>query len=154
MFTTQCGRPTTKGTPCQARICTAVRPACERHLTDEERAEQSKKAEAELHRRAALLRYFPACWEWDPIETDDGGAFEEWHAGCCAICGRGGELVTDHCHQTGLVRGLLCRSCNTREGTNHVFVLYDRYRWRHPAAITGYVERYWHPIYGEDFGHR
>jgi hypothetical protein len=36
--------------------------------------------------------------------------------GSCAICGieSGPEvrLVVDHCHETGHVRGLLCRHCN------------------------------------------
>jgi len=36
---------------------------------------------------------------------------------CCAICGTnpmaiGEELSIDHCHETGKVRGLLCRPCN------------------------------------------
>ena len=39
--------------------------------------------------------------------------------GVCAICKRDdsrGSLAVDHCHKTGLVRGLLCRSCNTSLG--------------------------------------
>ncbi|MCC3775174.1 endonuclease VII domain-containing protein [Streptomyces sp. UNOB3_S3] len=36
--------------------------------------------------------------------------------GRCAICGgtRRQRLSVDHCHTTGLVRGLLCRMCNGR----------------------------------------
>jgi hypothetical protein len=33
--------------------------------------------------------------------------------GLCAICGaEPDELVVDHCHASGNVRGLLCHSCN------------------------------------------
>lgn len=32
--------------------------------------------------------------------------------GLCAVCFRDRELVIDHCHSTGRVRGLLCRRCN------------------------------------------
>lgn len=46
--------------------------------------------------------------EWDRIDT--------FQRGCCAACGRpqksGKRLATDHNHLTGLVRGLLCSSCN------------------------------------------
>ena len=41
--------------------------------------------------------------------------------GCCAICGRHQSefktaLAVDHNHQTGEIRGLLCRSCNSGIG--------------------------------------
>jgi hypothetical protein len=32
--------------------------------------------------------------------------------GLCAICMKNDELVIDHNHETGAVRGLLCKKCN------------------------------------------
>lgn len=36
----------------------------------------------------------------------------EQQNGLCAICGECGDLVLDHSHDTGDIRGLLCRPCN------------------------------------------
>lgn len=40
----------------------------------------------------------------------------EMQQGRCAVCPSEGPLIVDHDHETGLVRGLLCRGCNSREG--------------------------------------
>lgn len=48
----------------------------------------------------------------------------EMRKGGCAICGRmsqegrwdNGNLMIDHCHKTGKVRGVLCHSCNVLIG--------------------------------------
>lgn len=32
--------------------------------------------------------------------------------GKCEICGKKAELNVDHCHDSGIVRGLLCMNCN------------------------------------------
>lgn len=41
---------------------------------------------------------------------------ERWFSSGCCICGATSSTVTDHDHATGIVRGTLCRSCNTLEG--------------------------------------
>ena len=53
---------------------------------------------------------------YERMHTEQGGR--------CAICGnpprKGTKLGVDHCHRTGLVRGLLCDLCNRAIG-----LLYD-----------------------------
>ena len=53
----------------------------------------------------------------------------------CAICRSSVErLVADHCHETGKVRGLLCKECNFALGW-----MRDRPEIAHAAAV--YLER-------------
>jgi hypothetical protein len=51
-------------------------------------------------------------------EQYDGAYLKQ--KGVCAICSsecsRGYKLAADHCHTTGLFRGLLCSKCNTGIG--------------------------------------
>lgn len=51
------------------------------------------------------------------ISEEEYVALKEAHEGRCAICsGLTDRLYVDHDHATGLVRGLLCRSCNFMVG--------------------------------------
>lgn len=66
------------------------------------------------------LAHPPGFLWWDDALSHYGGRFSGWK--CCSVCGpqeKGPEavcLVMDHCHQTGLYRGLLCDHCNLSEG--------------------------------------
>lgn len=53
------------------------------------------------------------------ITLEDYEAMREQQGGKCAICGRSPgdttmkyDLAVDHCHETGVIRGLLCSDCN------------------------------------------
>ena len=55
------------------------------------------------------------------ITLDDYNKMWTDQAGCCAICGThqstlNKSLSVDHCHTTGIVRGLLCNPCNVALG--------------------------------------
>jgi hypothetical protein len=60
------------------------------------------------------------------ITPEQYAEFLETQGGVCAICGLGESmkrrdgqlrpLSVDHCHSTGVVRGLLCANCNTAIG--------------------------------------
>lgn len=43
-------------------------------------------------------------------------AYEARATGVCVICGSEGDVVVDHDHKTGMVRGALCINCNVGIG--------------------------------------
>lgn len=93
-------------------------------------------------------------------EDDAWFAFRRAHEDRCATCRlECDRLVVDHDHTTGLIRGLLCRSCNgvmpssarhaNRVGLGrmtHVMVLYTQWP---PSAVMGMRARY-APVVGRD----
>jgi hypothetical protein len=62
----------------------------------------------ELDRRRHLRRYGLTQESVDAMRVAQGGR--------CALCRRKTELVIDHDHATGRVRGLTCGQCNTLLG--------------------------------------
>ncbi|HET7713537.1 MAG TPA: endonuclease domain-containing protein [Patescibacteria group bacterium] len=63
----------------------------------------------------------------DAGRYDEIALAQEYH---CAICDKEKPLVIDHDHDSGQVRGLLCRTCNTQLG------------WfeRHMDSVIRYLE--------------
>ena len=104
-------------------------------------------AEAELLDRQGI----PSCHVWQvpeeevPPHLSATQALRRWQAGACAMCSAFPKrLLVDHCHRTGLVRGLLCTSCNTAEGLGNS-PAFAAYRERPPAVILGVEEQYGSP---------
>jgi hypothetical protein len=97
------------------------------------------------------LQGIPSCHVWlvperpipDYLSAID--ALRRWQGGACAMCSaRRGSLVVDHCHETGLVRGLLCRSCNASEPHSSA-PTFAAYRSRPPAVMLGVEQQYGSP---------
>lgn len=101
-------------------------------------------AAAELLDRQGI----PSCHVWRvpegeaPPHLSATQALRRWQDGACAMCSaRPKRLLVDHCHRSGLVRGLLCTSCNAAEGLGGAPV-FAAYRERPPAAMLGVEEQY------------
>jgi hypothetical protein len=141
---------------------------CGRHLpVDLREIRDAGFAELQQRHVERLAAREPDCWAWPPqidwpkVMEFYGGAVEDlqgsfeaneehalymvllaWQGDRCAVCSfRDPRLVRDHDHETGMVRGLLCRSCNGLEP--HDVGLFEKYRSRPPADILGIQLRYY-----------
>lgn len=147
-------------------LCAKHAPVHVREMRDSLFADEERRRVEQMDARD------PECWSWEPapnwgqIADYYGGptdglrqrfemgeeqarhiVFAAWHDTRCAVCGlRKGRLVNDHDHDTGLIRGLLCPSCNGCEP--HDDGLFRKYREQPPAQILGIHLRYWDPFCG------
>ncbi|PRF51359.1 hypothetical protein C6Q28_29465 [Burkholderia multivorans] len=72
------------------------------------RISRKKAASADEKRRWNMMTRYGMT----PAQYDD---LLKKQNNCCALCGAPMErLVIDHCHQTGVVRGILCHPCNIK----------------------------------------
>lgn len=72
----------------------------------------------------------------DALLDEEGYDFLlNWQNDRCAMCSSDKHsLVLDHCHESGLVRGLLCSSCNTTEPRSPR-IEWDIYRQFPPCVL-------------------
>jgi hypothetical protein len=81
-----------------------------RHRSTIREREKKRKRENRLKARDTHLRYMYG------ITLEQFNALAESQQGRCAICRRKRKLAVDHDHETGAIRGLLCRPCNSGLG--------------------------------------
>lgn len=114
----------TKGKMRICKVCSAVKSrAYYQANLEAQRAKGREKARALRAadpERAAERQYASRVKAKYGITIEAGNQMWEEQGGCCAICGkpepefadRFQRLHVDHDHLTGVVRGLLCSSCN------------------------------------------
>ncbi len=81
----------------------------------EYRATSKGRAIATLSRnnhQARLNGYSPMKADWKEVRDLQSST------STCQHCGAAGSLETDHCHETGVLRGMLCPSCNRKDALN------------------------------------
>lgn len=79
-----------------------------------ERLREWRRANPEAARAKDLRARLMRKYNLTPEQVE---AMAESQRGRCLLCDASSrDLVVDHCHDTGRVRGLLCRSCNTLVG--------------------------------------
>lgn len=78
-------------------------------LSNKKTKEKDPQKYAEMRRKHKLKKEYN-------LTLENFNVLKIQQKGCCAICksklkdGQGTHV--DHCHKTGIVRGLLCNSCN------------------------------------------
>jgi len=78
----------------------------------------SEKGKENRYRLWLKFKYGITPEQWNVMYTKQNG--------CCAICKKQSgklksnrKLAVDHCHDTNIIRGLLCQACNTAIGKLH-----------------------------------
>jgi hypothetical protein len=77
---------------------------------------ENKERRSEYHRSKNIKKAYG-------LDRADYNKLLEYQGGVCAFCQNactlGRELSVDHDHETGVIRGLLCASCNVARVSNH-----------------------------------
>lgn len=104
------------GKTCECKDCCKILRKQERLAKPELARERSKRFQERnpnYHRNTNLrLNYNLSPEQYDAILTSQNGVC----AICELSCSSGRRLAVDHCHSTGVIRGLLCTNCNTGLG--------------------------------------
>ena len=87
--------------------------SCYQKVLNSERSPEERKQKSEYLRQYVLETNFGmTIAEYDAMLDVQGGGCKI----CTLPCRTGNRLAVDHDHATGIVRGLLCYTCNTKLG--------------------------------------
>jgi len=105
-------------------VTKTCKECCRRKIADKiakESPEQKRirldKMKTYAKNNAAVIR--KKSWKAKGIDPDKAEAYYQSHHGTCDLCGltdKGRALAVDHCHKTGIIRGMLCTNCNRAIG--------------------------------------
>lgn len=80
------------------------------------RAEQRRQGDTKSLEQLQKQRDYALRWKYG-ITLAQFEQMQQEQSGKCKICQRDDrDLYVDHCHASGIVRGLLCTQCNTAAG--------------------------------------
>lgn len=88
-----------------------IRPECRE--CDNKQRQDRKRREKERDPDAWRDKYLRKTYS---ISLEEYNEMLQKQNGLCWICGESSDLVVDHDHESGKVRGLLCNLCNTSLG--------------------------------------
>ena len=85
------------------------------HSEELKRKEKERQAkDPGKWRRDRTRRYYKSKYG---CSIEGFNALKEAQGGMCMICSAADDLCLDHNHQTGKIRGILCRQCNAQMGS-------------------------------------
>ncbi len=110
------------------KVCLSCRSRCSGcniELTEENQDKRSRESGKNFRCRSCVskgVRDIPGRKEWQKnydLKRHYGLSLEDFEAmsrSGCQVCHSTAKLVVDHCHDTGVVRGVLCSTCNSGFG--------------------------------------
>ncbi len=101
--------------------------------------EETERARFLLCRRRTVIQRVDGKVVTTALTPPSGDWFEDGEH--CEMCGRARRLVLDHCHDTGLLRGWLCQSCNVMEGRSGDSLIFRFWRERAPVLAERKLKR-------------
>lgn len=111
----------------------------------------SREMQNEYQRRYRKETHYGRKWEVRKkygLEWDDYLALLDEFNHQCAICGESDDICVDHCHESGRVRGILCRLHNSALGSfrDNVEYLTKAIKYLEERSVRTEIVEDWHGL--------